>query len=165
MHGTCAEPNESKNVSTHQISVRDVFCNEFLLVGIHVGCHESSLCLFYSAVMLVALALLDGFQAIVGQADIQQAYDCCWFQGESDPYAAAKEMGIFKILESPLNMTTSTIIQRILTNHEAYKVNTHFCTIYSTRCFQLNDNYLEMLSRCLANLISMSTDVSYHRCT
>jgi ethanolamine-phosphate cytidylyltransferase len=41
--------------------------------------------------------------------------------GESDPYAAAKEMGIFKILESPLNMTTSTIIQRILTNHEAYK--------------------------------------------
>jgi glycerol-3-phosphate cytidylyltransferase-like family protein len=85
--------------------------------------------------------------------------------GESDPYAAAKEMGIFKILESPLNLTTSTIIQRILTNHEAYKVNAHFCTIYSTRCFQLNDNCLEMLSRCLANLISMSTDVRYHRFT
>jgi len=41
--------------------------------------------------------------------------------GENDPYAAAKELGIFKLLESPLNMTTSTIIQRILTNHEAYK--------------------------------------------
>ncbi len=46
-----------------------------------------------------------------------------WLQGENDPYAAAKELGIFKLLESPLNMTTSTIIQRILTNHEAYKVN------------------------------------------
>jgi ethanolamine-phosphate cytidylyltransferase len=44
-----------------------------------------------------------------------------WLQGENDPYAAAKELGIFKLLESPLNMTTSTIIQRILTNHEAYK--------------------------------------------
>jgi ethanolamine-phosphate cytidylyltransferase len=41
--------------------------------------------------------------------------------GECDPYAAAKEMGIFTVIESPRNMTTSTIIQRILTNHEAYK--------------------------------------------
>jgi ethanolamine-phosphate cytidylyltransferase len=41
--------------------------------------------------------------------------------GERDPYAAAKEMGIFTVIESPRNMTTSTIIQRILTNHEAYK--------------------------------------------
>ncbi len=45
-----------------------------------------------------------------------------FFQGECDPYAAAKEMGIFTVIESPRNMTTSTIIQRILTNHEAYKV-------------------------------------------
>lgn len=45
-----------------------------------------------------------------------------FFQGERDPYAAAKEMGIFTVIESPRNMTTSTIIQRILTNHEAYKV-------------------------------------------
>ncbi len=58
-----------------------------------------------------------------------------WLQGENDPYAAAKELGIFKLLESPLNMTTSTIIQRILMNHEAYKVNnnTYPCTlIYPT---------------------------------
>jgi ethanolamine-phosphate cytidylyltransferase len=41
--------------------------------------------------------------------------------GECDPYTAAKEMGIFRVIESPRNMTTSTIIQRILTNHEAYK--------------------------------------------
>ncbi len=45
-----------------------------------------------------------------------------YFQGERDPYTAAKEMGIFTVIESPRNMTTSTIIQRILTNHEAYKV-------------------------------------------
>jgi hypothetical protein len=43
-------------------------------------------------------------------------------QGEHDPYAAAKEMDMFKVIKSPRDMTTSTIIQRILANHEAYKV-------------------------------------------
>jgi ethanolamine-phosphate cytidylyltransferase len=42
-------------------------------------------------------------------------------QGEHDPYAAAKEMDVFKVIKSPRDMTTSTIIQRILANHEAYK--------------------------------------------
>jgi len=41
--------------------------------------------------------------------------------GEHDPYAAAKEMDMFKVIKSPRDMTTSTIIQRILANHEAYK--------------------------------------------
>lgn len=31
-------------------------------------------------------------------------------------------MGIFKVLESPLDITTSTIIRRIVSNHEAYQV-------------------------------------------
>ncbi|KAG0570713.1 hypothetical protein M758_6G175700 [Ceratodon purpureus] len=41
--------------------------------------------------------------------------------GESDPYAAAKAAGIFTVIKSPRNITTSTIIRRILANHEAYK--------------------------------------------
>ncbi|KAG6546431.1 hypothetical protein Mapa_011979 [Marchantia paleacea] len=41
--------------------------------------------------------------------------------GEVDPYTAAKALGIFKIIESPRDLTTSTIIRRIVSNHEAYK--------------------------------------------
>eukprot|EP00252_Welwitschia_mirabilis_P017811 TRINITY_DN395_c0_g1_i1.p1 TRINITY_DN395_c0_g1~~TRINITY_DN395_c0_g1_i1.p1 ORF type:complete len:445 (-),score=73.82 TRINITY_DN395_c0_g1_i1:574-1908(-) len=41
--------------------------------------------------------------------------------GDVDPYAAPKEMGIFQIIESPRDITTSTIIKRIVANHEAYK--------------------------------------------
>jgi len=46
----------------------------------------------------------------------------CLWQGENDPYAAAKEAGIFDIIKSTRDITTSTIISRILANHEAYKV-------------------------------------------
>jgi hypothetical protein len=47
--------------------------------------------------------------------------DDLW-QGENDPYAAAREAGIHRVIKSPRNITTSTIISRILANHEAYKV-------------------------------------------
>lgn len=30
-------------------------------------------------------------------------------------------MGIFQVLDSPLDITTSTIIRRIVSNHEAYQ--------------------------------------------
>jgi ethanolamine-phosphate cytidylyltransferase len=33
-------------------------------------------------------------------------------------------MGIYRRLESPLDITTSTIIRRIVANHEAYQVIT-----------------------------------------
>lgn len=32
-------------------------------------------------------------------------------------------MGLFKVLESPLDITTTTIIRRIVSNHEAYQVH------------------------------------------
>ncbi|KAK4395975.1 Ethanolamine-phosphate cytidylyltransferase [Sesamum angolense] len=45
------------------------------------------------------------------------------FQKEKrNPYAVPISMGIFKLLESPLDITTSTIIRRIVSNHEAYQV-------------------------------------------
>ncbi|KAG5552754.1 hypothetical protein RHGRI_010749 [Rhododendron griersonianum] len=44
------------------------------------------------------------------------------FQKEKgNPYEVPISMGIFKVLESPLDITTSTIIRRIVSNHEAYQ--------------------------------------------
>ncbi|KAK9027375.1 hypothetical protein V6N11_067212 [Hibiscus sabdariffa] len=40
--------------------------------------------------------------------------------GETDPYAVPKRMGIFRVLESPKSLTTSSVAQRIVSNHEAY---------------------------------------------
>lgn len=46
------------------------------------------------------------------------------YQGDSDPYAIPKSMGIFKLLESPKNITTTSIAKRIVANHDAFKVLT-----------------------------------------
>ncbi|XP_030500955.2 ethanolamine-phosphate cytidylyltransferase isoform X1 [Cannabis sativa] len=44
------------------------------------------------------------------------------FQKESgNPYDVPISMGIFKVLDSPLDITTTTIIKRIVANHEAYQ--------------------------------------------
>ncbi|KAK6778239.1 hypothetical protein RDI58_024957 [Solanum bulbocastanum] len=44
------------------------------------------------------------------------------FQKETgNPYAVPISMGIFQVLDSPLDITTSTIIRRIVSNHEAYQ--------------------------------------------
>uniref|UniRef100_A0A2N9G3Y5 Ethanolamine-phosphate cytidylyltransferase n=1 Tax=Fagus sylvatica TaxID=28930 RepID=A0A2N9G3Y5_FAGSY len=40
--------------------------------------------------------------------------------GENDPYKVPKSMGIFRLLESPKNITTSSVAHRIMANHEAY---------------------------------------------
>ncbi|CAN6587114.1 unnamed protein product [Malus baccata var. baccata] len=40
--------------------------------------------------------------------------------GESDPYSVPKSMGIFKLLESPKSITTTSVSQRIIANHDAY---------------------------------------------
>ncbi|KAG9160311.1 hypothetical protein Leryth_025947 [Lithospermum erythrorhizon] len=40
---------------------------------------------------------------------------------KNNPYAVPMSMGIFQTLESPLQITTSTIIKRIVSNHEAYQ--------------------------------------------
>eukprot|EP00897_Mesotaenium_endlicherianum_P003384 jgi/Mesen1/3073/ME000181S02148 len=40
--------------------------------------------------------------------------------GETDPYSVPKQMGIYKLVESRRDMTTSSIMKRIVANHEAY---------------------------------------------
>ncbi|RYR07269.1 hypothetical protein Ahy_B05g074588 isoform A [Arachis hypogaea] len=42
-------------------------------------------------------------------------------KSESDPYEVPKNMGIFRLLESPKDTTTTSVAQRIIANHEAYK--------------------------------------------
>ncbi|CAL0312550.1 unnamed protein product [Lupinus luteus] len=39
---------------------------------------------------------------------------------EIDPYNVPKNMGIFHLLESPKDITTTSVAQRIMANHEAY---------------------------------------------
>ncbi|KAL9242290.1 hypothetical protein vseg_016307 [Gypsophila vaccaria] len=40
---------------------------------------------------------------------------------DADPYVVPKKMKMFRILESPKQITTSSVAHRIITNHEAYK--------------------------------------------
>lgn len=47
-------------------------------------------------------------------------------QGGQDPYAVPKSMGIFQVIESPKDITTTSVAQRIIANHEIYVV----CCIY-----------------------------------
>uniref|UniRef100_A0A0V0IGP0 Ethanolamine-phosphate cytidylyltransferase n=1 Tax=Solanum chacoense TaxID=4108 RepID=A0A0V0IGP0_SOLCH len=39
---------------------------------------------------------------------------------EHDPYAVPKNMGIFRVIESPKDITTTSVAQRIIANHEMY---------------------------------------------
>ena len=45
-------------------------------------------------------------------------------QGDDDPYALPKSMGIFQIVTSPKTITSVSVATRIINNHEAYKVYT-----------------------------------------
>lgn len=40
--------------------------------------------------------------------------------GEVDPYVVPKSMGIFRMLDSPKDITTTSVAQRIIANHEIY---------------------------------------------
>ncbi|KAK6139712.1 hypothetical protein DH2020_026543 [Rehmannia glutinosa] len=43
-----------------------------------------------------------------------------FLNGKSDPYVVPKNMGIFQTLESPKDITTTSIARRIIVNHEIY---------------------------------------------
>lgn len=40
--------------------------------------------------------------------------------GQRDPYAIPKSMGIFRTVESPKNITTTSVAERIIANHDTY---------------------------------------------
>ncbi|XP_030926187.1 ethanolamine-phosphate cytidylyltransferase-like isoform X1 [Quercus lobata] len=117
---------------------------DFLLVGIHndqtvsatrgahrpiMNLHERSLsvlaCRYVDEVIIgapweVSKDMIITFNiSLVVHGTVAENHD---FQKEtSNPYDVPISMGIFKILESPLDVTTTTIIRRIVSNHEAYQ--------------------------------------------
>ncbi|CAL9102403.1 unnamed protein product [Musa textilis] len=116
---------------------------DFLLVGIHtdqtisatrgahrpiMNLHERSLsvlaCRYVDEVIIgapweVSKDMITTFNiSLVVHGTIAENMDFL----NSNPYAVPMAMGIYKKLESPLDITTSTIIKRIVSNHEAYQV-------------------------------------------
>lgn len=117
---------------------------DFLLVGIHtdltvsanrgahrpiMNLHERSLsvlaCRYVDEVIIgapweVSKDMITTFNiSLVVHGTIAEIND--FQKRECNPYAVPINMGIFKILDSPLDITTTTIIRRIVSNHEAYQ--------------------------------------------
>ncbi|KAJ6839219.1 ethanolamine-phosphate cytidylyltransferase [Iris pallida] len=117
---------------------------DFLLVGIHtdqtvsstrgahrpiMNLHERSLsvlaCRYVDEVIIgapweVSKDMITTFNiSLVVHGRVAENKD--FMMEKSNPYAVPMEMGIFQQLESPLDITTSTIIKRIVANHEAYQ--------------------------------------------
>ncbi|KAL9264714.1 Ethanolamine-phosphate cytidylyltransferase-like protein [Drosera capensis] len=117
---------------------------DFLLVGIHtdqtvsakrgahrpiMNLHERSLsvlaCRYVDEVIIgapweISKDMITTFNIfLVVHGTVAESND---FQKEQDnPYAVPLSLGIFKVLESPLDITTMTIIKRIVSNQEAYQ--------------------------------------------
>ncbi|XP_061375464.1 ethanolamine-phosphate cytidylyltransferase [Gastrolobium bilobum] len=117
---------------------------DFLLVGIHTdqtvsatrGSHRPIMNLHERSLSVLACRYVD--EVIIGapwevSKDMITTFDISLvvhgtvaenndFQKEQcNPYAVPISMGIFKVLESTLDITTTTIIRRIVSNHEAYQ--------------------------------------------
>ncbi|GKV04258.1 hypothetical protein SLEP1_g16439 [Rubroshorea leprosula] len=116
---------------------------DFLLVGLHndqtisakrvhrpiMNLHERSLsvlaCRYVDEVIIgapreVSRDMITTFNiSLVVHGTISESDD--FQKEEGNPYAIPISMGIFKVLESPLDITTTTIIRRIVANHEAYE--------------------------------------------
>ncbi|XP_074578172.1 ethanolamine-phosphate cytidylyltransferase-like [Curcuma longa] len=117
---------------------------DFLLVGIHtdqtisatrgphrpiMNLHERSLsvlaCRYVDEVIIgapweVSKDMITTFNiSLVVHGTIAENMD--FLKDNSNPYSVPMAMGIYKQLQSPLDITTSTIIKRIVSNHEAYQ--------------------------------------------
>ncbi|KAG9443394.1 hypothetical protein H6P81_014734 [Aristolochia fimbriata] len=116
---------------------------DFLLVGIHTdqtvsanrGAHRPIMNLHERSLSVLACRYVD--EVIIGapwvvSKDMITTFNISlvvhgtvaendFRQGKLNPYAVPMEMGIYQQLESPLGITTTTIIKRIVANHEAYQ--------------------------------------------
>ncbi|XP_042388657.1 ethanolamine-phosphate cytidylyltransferase-like [Zingiber officinale] len=117
---------------------------DFLLVGIHTdetisaiqGAHRPIMNLHERSLSVLACRYVD--EVIIGapwevSKDMITTFNISlvvhgtiaenmnFRKEETDPYAIPMAMGIYKQLTSPLDITTSTIIRRIVSNHEAYQ--------------------------------------------
>ncbi|XP_076895980.1 ethanolamine-phosphate cytidylyltransferase-like [Bidens hawaiensis] len=117
---------------------------DFLLVGIHTdqtvsanrGAHRPIMNLHERSLSVLACRYVD--EVIIGAPwEISKdmittfnislvvhgtvAEDDDYEKDDRDPYDVPRSMDILKVLESPIDITTSTIIKRIVSNHEAYQ--------------------------------------------
>ncbi|KAF3448942.1 hypothetical protein FNV43_RR09660 [Rhamnella rubrinervis] len=117
---------------------------DFLLVGIHtdqtvsasrgahrpiMNLHERSLsvlaCRYVDEVIIgapweVSRDMVTTFNiSLVVHGTVAESND--FKKEDGNPYAVPISMAIFKVLESPLDITTTTIIRRIVSNHEAFQ--------------------------------------------
>lgn len=117
---------------------------DFLLVGIHTdqtvsanrGAHRPIMHLHERSLSVLACRYVD--EVIIGapwevSKDMITTFNISLvvhgtvaensdYQMEKcNPYAVPMSMGIYRVLESPLDITTTTIIKRIVSNHEAYQ--------------------------------------------
>ncbi|KAL6189278.1 hypothetical protein ACLB2K_040667 [Fragaria x ananassa] len=115
---------------------------DFLLVGIHndytvsehrgkhpiMHLHERSLgvlgCRYVDEVIIgapweITMDMITTFNISLVVHGTVSEYNSS-LTGESDPYSIPKSMGIFQVLESPKDITTTSVAQRIIANHDAY---------------------------------------------
>lgn len=117
---------------------------DFLLVGIHTdqtvsanrGAHRPIMNLHERSLSVLACRYVD--EVIIGapwevSKDMITTFNISLVvhgtvaeynnfpKGKEDPYAIPISLGIYEQLESPLDITTTTIIRRIVSNHEAYQ--------------------------------------------
>ncbi|KAL4190121.1 hypothetical protein AMTRI_Chr08g210520 [Amborella trichopoda] len=117
---------------------------DFLLVGIHtdqtvstnrgahrpiMNLHERSLsvlaCRYVDEVIIgapwvVSKDMITTFNiSLVVHGTVAENSD--FWKVDDNPYAAPISMGIYREIESPLDVTTTTIIRRIVANHESYQ--------------------------------------------
>ncbi|XP_068317803.1 ethanolamine-phosphate cytidylyltransferase-like [Pyrus communis] len=117
---------------------------DFLLVGIHTdqtvsanrGAHRPIMNLHERSLSVLACRYVD--EVIIGSPweiskDMLTTFNISlvvhgtvaensnFEKEEGNPYEVPISLGIFKVLDSSLDITTSTIIRRIVSNHEAYQ--------------------------------------------
>ncbi|KAM1691417.1 hypothetical protein ACFX15_032498 [Malus domestica] len=117
---------------------------DFLLVGIHTdqtvsatrGAHRPIMNLHERSLSVLACRYVD--EVIIGSPweiskDMLTTFNISlvvhgtiaensnFEKEECNPYEVPISLGIFKVLDSSLDITTSTIIRRIVSNHEAYQ--------------------------------------------
>ncbi|KAI7756388.1 hypothetical protein M8C21_010964 [Ambrosia artemisiifolia] len=95
---------------------------DFLLVGIHTdeivseqrGPHFPLMHLHERSLSVLACRYVD--EVIIGAP-----WEITKDMSQPDPYSVPKNMGMFRMIESPKDITTTSVAQRIKANHEIYE--------------------------------------------
>ncbi|KAL4564454.1 hypothetical protein LXL04_028518 [Taraxacum kok-saghyz] len=93
----------------HERSLSVLSCRYVDEVIIGAPCHiTKDMITTFNISLVVHGTVSEGNSSLNGKLDL-------------DPYSVPKSMGIFKMLDSPKNITTTSVAQRIKANHEIYE--------------------------------------------